>query len=109
MNRHFSIGKASITALNLSCAFIMTTTAASAAYIDPATTGYIVQIIAGVVIACGTGFAIFWNKIKRKLRKEEVADAPIQNIRTSDMGEGATQASGAVIRADDLLDDDDKD
>ncbi len=102
MNRHFSIGKALITALNLSCAFVMTTTVASAAYIDPATTGYIVQIIAGVVIACGTGFAIFWNKIKRKLHKEKVADAPVQNIRTSD----ADNAQGTIITADDLLNDD---
>lgn len=99
MNKHFGIGKALILGLNLVCAFIMTTTAASAAYLDPATTGYVVQIIAGVVIACGTALAIFWNKIKRKFRKEE-AEAPVQNIRTSDM------ADGAVITADDLLGDD---
>lgn len=103
MNRHFSIGKALIIALDLSCAFVLTTTAASAAYIDPATGGYIVQIIAGVVIACGTGFAIFWNKIKRKLRKEKAADAPIQNVRTAD----ADNAQSTVIKADDLLDDED--
>lgn len=97
MNKHFGIGKALFWGLNLVCAFVMTTTAASAAYIDPATTGYVVQIIAGVVIACGTAFAIFWNKIKRKFRKEKPAEAPVQNLRTADT------ADGAVITADDLL------
>ena len=100
MNKHFGIGKAFILGLNLVCAFVMTTTAASAAYLDPATTGYVVQIIAGVVIACGTAFAIFWNKIKRKFRKEKAVEAPVQNLRTSDM------ADGAVITADDLLGED---
>lgn len=100
MNKHFRIGKALILALNLSCAFIMTTTAASAAYLDPATSGYVVQIIAGIVIACGTALAIFWNKITRKFRKEKVAEAPVENLRTEDA------AGGAVITADDLLDDD---
>ena len=100
MSRHFSIGKALITALNLSCAFVMTATAASAAYIDPATTGYVVQIIAGVVIACGTALAIFWNKITRKFRKEMAAEDSVQNLREADM------ADGAVVTASDLLGDD---
>lgn len=34
------------------------------AYIDAASTGYIVQIIAGVFIACGVTIGVFWKKIK---------------------------------------------
>ena len=46
------------------------------AYIDPATTSYIFQIVAGVFIACGATIVVFWKKIKiwfqsMKLRFEE--------------------------------------
>jgi len=34
------------------------------AYIDPATTSYIIQIVAGVFIACGAMIGIFWKKIR---------------------------------------------
>lgn len=34
------------------------------AYIDPAATSYIVQIVAGVVIALGVTVGIFWKKIR---------------------------------------------
>lgn len=34
------------------------------AYLDPATTSYLIQIIAGVFIAIGAVFGIFWKKIK---------------------------------------------
>ncbi len=33
------------------------------AYIDPATTSYLFQIVAGLFIACGASIAIFWKKI----------------------------------------------
>lgn len=71
----------------------------ASAYIDPATTSYVIQIVAGVVIACGTAIGIFWNKIKRKFKKNN--DTPIKtNIKTDD------SAEGTVISANDLLDDD---
>ena len=41
------------------------------AYVDPATTSYVVQIIAGIVIACGTGIGIFWNRMRRKVKKKK--------------------------------------
>ena len=34
------------------------------AYIDPAATSYIIQIIAGVVIAFGVTVGVFWKKIR---------------------------------------------
>ena len=39
------------------------------AYLDPAATSYIVQIISGVVIACGVTVGIFWKKIRLFFRK----------------------------------------
>ena len=34
------------------------------AYIDPATTSYIFQIVAGLFIAFGAAIVVFWKKIK---------------------------------------------
>jgi len=38
------------------------------AYIDPAATSYILQIVAGVVIAGGVAVGIFWRKIRMFFR-----------------------------------------
>ena len=38
------------------------------AYIDPAATSYILQIVAGVVIAGGIAVGIFWRKIRMFFR-----------------------------------------
>lgn len=38
--------------------------ASAQAYLDPAATSYIIQIIAGVVIACGVTVGIFWKKVR---------------------------------------------
>ena len=38
------------------------------AYIDPAATSYILQIVAGVVIAGGIAVGIFWKKIRMFFR-----------------------------------------
>ena len=58
------------------------------AYIDPATTSYIVQIVAGVVISLGVVLGIYWKKIsmffmnqkvkRMKKRIEKQADKAIQ-------------------------------
>ncbi|MDL2289671.1 hypothetical protein LJB83_02790 [Clostridia bacterium OttesenSCG-928-F22] len=60
--------------------FLMCTTVAlmqpAYAYLDPAATSYIVQIIAGVVVGCGVVVGVFWKKIRmffknRKLKRME--------------------------------------
>ena len=71
----------------------------AAAYIDPATTSYIIQIIAGIVIAAGTAIGIFWNKLKRKFKKK---DQPVEAVRQE------THTQGGVITAEDLMSDDDE-
>ena len=68
------------------------------AYIDPASTSYIIQIIAGILIACGTAIGIGWNKFKRKFKKKDGETAAPELQKKSDDGK-------KVITADDLLDD----
>lgn len=73
------------------------------AYIDPATTSYVIQIAAGIVIACGTGIGIIWSKIRRKLSKKdgEEASKPA-NLKTD------ADEKGKVVTADDLLSDEEE-
>lgn len=54
--------------LGIFTAYLLLTTLALSstafAYIDPAATSYIVQIVAGVVIAGGVAVGVFWKKIR---------------------------------------------
>ena len=71
----------------------------AAAYIDPATTSYIIQIVAGIAIAAGTAVGIFWNKLKRKFKKTDTDTAPVRQ---------ETQGKGGIVTAEDLMSDDDE-
>ena len=42
----------------------------SGAYLDPTTVTFIVQIVAGVAVACGAAFTFYFRKIKKKLKGE---------------------------------------
>ena len=74
----------------------------TSAYIDPATTSYIIQIVAGVVIACGTAAGIIFNKLRRKMKKKTPGEEqqPASKAQETDSGRGG------VVTADDLLSDD---
>ena len=52
------------------CFLLIFSTSASA-YIDPASTSYIIQIIGGVFLAGGAAIAIYWHKIKLFFRKRK--------------------------------------
>jgi hypothetical protein len=55
--------------------FLLTTIMLSTtahAYLDPAATSYIIQIVAGVVIACGAFVGIFWKKIRLFFRNRKM-------------------------------------
>lgn len=52
------------------CAFMLFTTCASA-YLDPSTMTYLIQIIAGVLIAAGATAGIVWHKLKRAVKKSK--------------------------------------
>lgn len=57
------------------------------AYVDPATTSYLLQAVAGVVITCGVVLGVFWKKIKlffsnlkmKRLEKKITKQAEKQN------------------------------
>ena len=77
-------------------------TSQSALYIDPATTSYISQIGAGILIALGTFFGIFWSKIKRAFKKKDEKVEAIDAAEIKALHDGEKD----VITADDLLSDD---
>lgn len=41
------------------------------AYIDPSAMTYIIQIVAGVVIAAGAALGFYWRRIKRAVSKRK--------------------------------------
>ena len=73
----------------------------SAAYIDPATTSYVIQIIAGIVIAGGTAIGIIRSKLRRKMKKNTDEAQPAVRENKS--------KQGGVITSEDLLSDDEED
>jgi len=42
------------------------------AYLDPALTSYIIQIVAGVFIAAGVAVGIFWKRIRMFFRNKKM-------------------------------------
>jgi len=91
------IGKVIVFILNVSGVFLLLTTTASA-YIDPATTAMLTQIIAGVLITLGVVFGVFRRKIiiffknmsinrtKRKIEKQAAIQNKQQPAETADTG-----------------------
>ncbi|MBO4766840.1 MAG: hypothetical protein J5532_06040 [Lachnospiraceae bacterium] len=70
------------------------------AYIDPATTSYLIQIGVGIVIALGTAIGIFRSKIKKALKGKK-GDEPVTEIEKRD-NEGPD-----CVTAEDLLGEED--
>ena len=54
--------------LLLTVYLLVFTTPVAHAYIDPSATTYLIQAIAGIVIAVGSVAIIFWRRAKRKLK-----------------------------------------
>lgn len=48
--------------------FVLLMTNTACAYIDPSTTTYIIQAVAGVAIAIGAFVAVYWRKAKKKVQ-----------------------------------------
>lgn len=69
------------------------------AYIDPASTSYIIQIIAGLCIAGGTAVGIFWSKLRRLFKKNK-------NSEQNDNRPSENAESGKTFTAEDILGDD---
>ena len=43
----------------------------ASAYIDPATTSYLLELIVGIVVVGGAAFGYYWRKIKNKVGKTD--------------------------------------
>lgn len=43
----------------------------ASAYIDPATTSYLLELIIGIVVVGGAAFGYYWRKIKNKVSKKD--------------------------------------
>lgn len=72
------------------------------AYIDPSSMTYLIQIIAGVVIAAGAGIGFYWKRIRRHLRgkKQEGQEAAAAGgAAVADVAEGET-ITAEMLRAD---------
>lgn len=50
---------------------MLTCMSTALAYIDPSAMTYLIQIIAGVVIAAGAALGFYWRRIKRALSKRK--------------------------------------
>lgn len=59
--------------LSVCCWFVFSVT--GQAYIDPSTTTYIIQAIAGVAIAVGAFVTVYWRKAKRRVEEKLHIDA----------------------------------
>ena len=70
------------------------------AYIDPATTTYIIQIVVGAVVAIGAVLGIFSSKIKRLFKKKNPEEEQLSTERA------LSDESKKEISASDLADDD---
>lgn len=55
--------------------FLMLFSKTAHAYIDPSTTTYIVQAVAGIAVAVGAFFMMYWRKLKRKMAEKMNIDA----------------------------------
>jgi len=73
-------------------------------YIDPATTSYVIQIIAGIIIAGSAGAGIYWSKFKRKFKKKNQDDASAPEIAEKDN----LMSGKDIIKAEDLLEEEDE-
>ena len=51
----------------LTLCFLILFTPPASAYIDPSTTTFVIQAVAGVAIAIGAAVVVYWRKAKKKV------------------------------------------
>lgn len=54
-------------------------TLSASAYVDPTTTTFLIQALAGVVAVVGTAIAIFWRRAKKKLGFDETKNMEVED------------------------------
>ena len=78
--------------------FVFLFSTSASAYIDPSTTTYIIQAVAGIAIAIGAFVVVFWRRAKKKVKKA-------LNI---DEGKAKEEEEQLVVSADILKNEDNK-
>ena len=64
------------------------------AYVDPATLTYVVQIVAGVVIAGGVAVGVYWRKIKKFFSKDK---SVTKNVDAKEVDRSAAAAAAEEL------------
>ena len=54
-------------------------TLSASAYVDPTTTTFLIQALAGVVAVVGTAIAIFWRRAKKKLGIDDTKNMEVED------------------------------
>lgn len=65
MRSHLKLSVLFTLYLTLCLLFLFSTSAS--AYIDPSTTTFVIQAVAGVAIAVGAAVVVYWRKAKKKV------------------------------------------
>ncbi|MBN7774040.1 hypothetical protein [Clostridium aminobutyricum] len=79
--------------------FILFGTVESFAYLDPSTSTYIIQLIAGGLIAAGTAIGIYWHKFKKAVTGKKVqSNPPKAESRLDSMEEGKTLTAEDILK-----------
>ncbi len=65
MKHNFKLPIFLVSYLTLCFLFLFSTSAS--AYIDPSTTTFVIQAVAGVAIAVGAAVVVYWRKAKKKV------------------------------------------
>lgn len=65
MHNHLKLSFFSMLYFTLCFLFLFSTSAS--AYIDPSTTTFVIQAVAGVAIAIGAAVVVYWRKAKKKV------------------------------------------
>ena len=58
----------------------------SSAYLDPSAVTFIVQIVAGIAVACGAAFTFYFRKIKRKIKGDSTNTDDIKSLDNKEDG-----------------------
>jgi len=72
-------------------------TVESQAYLDPSTSTYVIQIVAGGLIAAGTAVGIFFHKFKKTVTGKKDKQPAI------DTGDRKAMEEGKTLTAEDIL------
>lgn len=83
-----------MTLLYLTFCFLFLFSGSALAYIDPASTSYVIQIVAAVFAAGGAAVGIYWKKIQLFFRKRKQKKAGRAAIRGAEGGEGGRSHAG---------------